>query len=262
MRIVSWNVNGLRSVLKKDFLAWLDEEPADIIGLQETRATREQLPSSVQQHQRYSLHLRPADKLGYSGVAVMSKHEPDEVHTSLGRPEFDVEGRFVEARFGKLTIASVYFPNGNGKNRDNSRIPYKLDFTKAVFDHFDERMRAGERIFIMGDTNTAHCAIDLARPKQNIKTSGFTPKEREAFGALLDRGWIDTFRAKHPDEEGHYSWWSLRSGARARNVGWRIDYVIASPGAWPFVQSAFIDAHVTGSDHCPVGVEVDPSICD
>ncbi len=156
---------------------------------------------------------------------------------------------------------SVYFPKGSGTNRDNSRIPYKLAFYRALRKKLAPLCTAGERILVMGDFNTAYEDIDLARAKQNVENSGFRPEERRALGMWFKQGWVDTFRALHPDAE-EYSWWSQRLGLRDRNVGWRIDYVLASSGAMPFVRGAFIHRHVLGSDHCPVGVDLDPKILD
>jgi exodeoxyribonuclease-3 len=177
----------------------------------------------------------------------------------LGRAEFDVEGRFQLARFGDLTIVNAYFPNGSGKERDNSRIPYKLEFYRAVFDRLEGERRAGRALLVMGDFNTAHQEIDLARPKENRKTSGFCDEERAELDRWLTAGWIDTFRRFEPGP-GHYSWWSQRFGVRARNIGWRIDYVLASDAAMRFVRRAHLWTAVTGSDHCPVGVEIDQQV--
>ncbi|MFO0679085.1 MAG: exodeoxyribonuclease III [Polyangiaceae bacterium] len=255
MRIVSWNVNGLRSVLSKGFREWYPAARADVVGVQEVRATREQVetdgPLFAKVHGRYDSAKRP----GYSGVALFSKRAPDEVVASLGSDAFDDEGRFQLARFGKLVVVNAYFPNGNGKNRDLSRIPYKLAFYAKVFELLEPMKKKGVPILVMGDFNTAHKEIDLARPKDNVKTSGFRPEEREEFDRWVRSGWTDTFRMFEP-AGGHYSWWSNRPGVREKNVGWRIDYVLASQGAVPFVKKAFIHGHVTGSDHCPVGVDL------
>jgi exodeoxyribonuclease-3 len=163
------------------------------------------------------------------------------------------------ARFGRLVIANGYFPNGNGKNRDNSRIPYKLDWYQALFDKVERIRRGGYRVLVIGDLNTAHKEIDIARPKANVKTSGFRPEERAELDRWIDAGWIDTFRAFEPGPD-HYSWWSQRFGVRAKNIGWRLDYCLASPAAMKYVKGAFIEPDVMGSDHCPVGVDVDPAI--
>ncbi len=161
----------------------------------------------------------------------------------------------IIAHFGRMAVASVYFPKGNGKERDNSRVPYKLGFYRALFDRLEQLKKRGP-VYVMGDYNTAHTAIDLARPKTNQKSSGFLPEEREELDRWCDAGWVDTFRKQHPDEEGHYTWWRQWGSARADNVGWRIDYVFASPGAAKRVKNAFIWPDTTGSDHCPVGVDI------
>ena len=165
------------------------------------------------------------------------------------------------AHFGRNAVASVYFPKGDGKNRDNSRVPYKLDFYRAVFDRIQALRRRGP-VLVMGDYNTAHEAIDLARPRDNRKNSGFLPEERMAFTRWLEAGWVDVFRKRHPGEAGHYTWWRQVGDVRARNVGWRIDYVLVSPAAAHRVRDAFIWPEVTGSDHCPVGVDIDLSLND
>jgi exodeoxyribonuclease-3 len=200
-----------------------------------------------------------ATRPGYSGTALFARREPDSLDTTLDESRFDDEGRLQIVRFGRLVVANVYFPNGNGKDRDNSRVPFKLDFYRALFERLDRMRRSGRRVLVMGDFNTAHREIDLARPRENEKTSGFLPEEREEFDRWLRAGFVDTFRAFEP-AGGHYSWWSQRFGVRARNVGWRIDYVLASPSAMPFVRAAFLQPQVHGSDHCPVGVELDAAI--
>ncbi len=260
MKILSWNVNGLRACERKGFLDFLHAEQPEILGLQEVRARPEQLSEAVLAPPGYHVAFSPAARPGYSGVALYSRRPPDRVETSLGQARFDDEGRLQLARFGRLLVANVYFPNGNGKERDNSRVPYKLEFYRTLEARLARMRRGGLRVLVLGDFNTAHKAIDLARPKQNEKTSGFLPEEREEIDRWIAAGWVDTFRhfEKGP---GHYSWWSQRQGARARNVGWRIDYVMASPAAMNFVRRAFILPEVMGSDNCPVGVEVDPAIC-
>lgn len=259
MRVTSWNVNGLRACVAKGFCAWMRSEQAEIVGVQEVRARQDQLPPEVLDLPGYHTHFFAAERPGYSGVGLFSKLEPDEVDTALG-PEFDPEGRLQIARFGKLWVVNGYFPNGNGKNRDNSRIPYKLEFYRALFDKLEGPRRAGARILVIGDFNTAHRPIDLARPKQNETTSGFTPEEREELDRWLRSGWTDTFRHFFPEVPGRYSWWSQRFGARAKNIGWRIDYVLASPAAMEFVREADIHHEVMGSDHCPVSVRLAPAV--
>lgn len=260
MRIVSWNVNGLRAAVRKGFLEWLAASDAEVVGLQETRCHPEQLTEDVLCPTGYRCHLFPAERKGYSGVALYYRLEPDDLVTSLGEERFDREGRLQIARFGRLVIANVYFPNGSGKMRDNSRVPYKLDFYRALFEKVQRLRRGGLRVVVMGDFNTAHQEIDLARPKQNEGTSGFLPEERAELDRWIRAGWIDTFRRQHPAEGGHYTWWSQRFGVRERNVGWRIDYVLVSPNVLPFLRRAYIWKDVQGSDHAPVGVDLDGSV--
>ena len=259
MRIVSWNVNGLRAAAKKGFLDWLDADGADIVGLQEVRARPEQLPAAVREPEGRHTHWVAAERKGYSGVGLLSRVAPDEVVEQLGEPAMDTEGRFHLARFGPLQVVNAYFPNGSGRDRDNSRIPFKLDFYRRVFDLMDDALRHDQPALVMGDFNTAHEEIDLARPRQNVETSGFRPEERAEITRWLDAGWVDTFRALHPNE-ARYSWWSQRRGVREKNIGWRIDYVLATPAAMRHVRAAFIDVDVFGSDHCPVGVELAPAV--
>lgn len=259
MRVLSWNVNGLRACEQRGFSTWLAGAGADVVGVQEVRARPEQLPAHVAAPPGWHTAVTPAERPGYSGTALFARREPDDLVTSLGEARFDAEGRLQIARFGRLTVANVYFPNGNGKERDNSRIPYKLDFYRALFDVLEPRRRRGGRVLVMGDFNTAHREIDLARPKENVGTSGFTPEEREELDRWMRAGWIDTFRRFEPGP-GHYSWWSQRFGVRARNVGWRIDYVLCSQGAAPYLKAALLLPRVQGSDHCPVGVDLDPDV--
>jgi exodeoxyribonuclease-3 len=259
MRIVSWNVNGLRACVKKGFLDWLAGCKAEVVGLQEVRADFAALPEKVRSPTGWHFCIHSAKRSGYSGVALYSRLAPDRVETSLGHEPFDEEGRLQLATFGRLVLANVYFPNGSGTNRSNDRVPYKLEFYRALFERLQRLRRSGRRVLVMGDFNTAHREIDLARPQANGKTSGFLPEEREELDRWIKAGWIDTFR--HFERSGgHYSWWSQRFGVRARNVGWRIDYVLASPNAMPFVRGAFLAPEVQGSDHCPIGVDVAPQI--
>lgn len=255
MRIVSWNVNGLRACAKKGFPRFLAESKADVVGVQEVRALPEQLDRAACVPAGWHACFAPAERLGYSGVAIYSRTEPDDVDIGLGEPRFDVEGRLIVARFGSTFVVNGYFPKGSGRNRDNSRVPYKLEFYTAVLERV-QRLRERGDVFVLGDFNTAREEIDLARPKDNVKNSGFLPEERAELSRWIEAGWIDTFRVRHPGENGHYTWWRQWGGARERNVGWRIDYVLASPEAGPRVTDAFIWPNVTGSDHCPVGVDL------
>ncbi len=259
LRLISWNVNGIRACEKHGFKRWLDRSAPFMAGIQEVRAQPDQLPQRLRKPRNWNHHIVCAEKKGYSGVASYSREAPDEVSVGLGRSEFDVEGRVHFLRFGRLLIANVYFPNGNGKNHDNSRVPYKLNFYQRLFSRLEDERAKGLRVLVMGDFNTAHQEIDLARPASNHKTSGFLPEERAEMDRWVGAGWVDTFR--HFDQDpGHYSWWSQRGGCRERNVGWRLDYVFASPEAMPFVTSAFILPKVKGSDHCPVGVDLSHEI--
>ena len=255
-RIVSWNVNGLRACVKKGFLDFLDTADADVVGIQELRALPEQLPPQARTPDGWHACFSPAERKGYSGVALFSRIAPDRVETMLGIDEYDVEGRLLIAHFGRMAIATVYFPKGSGTQRDNSRVPYKLGFYRALFERLQQLRRRGP-VYVMGDYNTAHTELDLARPKTNAKTSGFLPQERDEMTRWLNAGWSDTFRRAHLGEGGHYTWWRQWGNARADNVGWRIDYVLASPSAQRRVRRAFIWPDVMGSDHCPVGVDID-----
>ncbi len=256
-KIVSWNVNGIRAALRKGFADWALSEPADIIGLQEVRAT-EELATKELASLRPFVHVVEAEKKGYSGVGLLAKQSP-EVETSLGVADFDSEGRVQICRFGELTVANVYFPNGSGKNRDNSRIPFKLDFYRRLFDLLAEERSAGQYVVVMGDFNTAHREIDLARPKDNRKTSGFRPEECEELDRWLNQGYTDTFRALYPEQTGAYTWWSQRKGVRERNVGWRIDYILVAEELRERVVNAAILSGQLGSDHCPIALELDVS---
>lgn len=261
LRVYSWNVNGIRSAVSKGLVDWLATTRAEIVGLQEVRAGLDAIPSELGALSDYHQHYVAASKKGYSGVGLLSRRKPEAIETSLGARHFDDEGRLQLARFGRLVVANGYFPNGSGKDRSNDRVPFKLDWYSALFDRIEALRREGLHVLVMGDFNTAHKEIDLARPKDNRKTSGFLPEECEELERWITAGWVDTFRAFEPGP-GHYSWWSQRFGVRAKNIGWRIDYVLASPEAMPFVEHAFIEPHVKGSDHCPIGVDLDPAIFD
>ncbi len=262
VRVLSWNVNGLRSIAQKGFRPWLAASRAagsTIVCVQEVRARPEQLPDDLREPTDWHAHFVASERPGYAGVGLFATRQPDSHETSLGKRRFDVEGRVQVARFGRLTIINAYFPNGNGCERDNSRVPYKLAFSRAVFQLAERRRRAGQRVLVLGDFNTAHQDHDLARPRENKNTSGFLTVEREEFGRWVAAGWLDSFRLFEPGP-GHYSWWSQRGGCRARNIGWRIDYILASPNLRPLLRHAFIQPEVLGSDHAPVGVDLDPAV--
>ena len=252
--IVSWNVNGLRACAGKGFLTWLAQTPAAIVALQEVRSPPEKLPPEVRQPDGWHTHIVAAERAGYSGVGLYARQPWQTIDTSLGVAEFDVEGRIQIARFGALTVVNGYFPNGNGQNRDNSRIPYKLAFYQRLFDQLQPAFARGEPIVVLGDWNTAPEEIDIARPRENRETSGFRPEERAEVRRWLAAGWVDAFRQIHPDRAHAYSWWSQRFGVRAKNIGWRIDLTLISPGALPYLEGAEIHADTQGSDHCPISV--------
>lgn len=261
-RVVSWNVNGLRSVAGKGFGAWLAGSRADVVALQETRARPEQVPAELRAPQSHPhAAFVAAERAGYSGVGLYARRPWDALETSLGVPELDVEGRLVCARFGALEVVNGYFPNGSGQDRDNSRVPYKLRFYERLFARLAPAFEAGAPLVVVGDFNTAPEEIDLARPKENAKTSGFLPEERDEVRRWLDAGWIDAFRVFEPGP-GHYSWWSQRFGVRERNIGWRIDLALVSPGARPFLRGAALHPDVRGSDHCPLSVDLDPAVLE
>ena len=256
MRIVSWNVNGLRACAKKGFLDVLNTNNIDVLCLQEVRAFPEQLTKEVLDPKGWHAVFSPAERPGYSGVAIYSKKKPTKVINSLGVKKFDEEGRFLVTKFGRLSIASIYFPNGSGKDRDNSRVPYKLDFCDQVLEHIKQLEKTGP-VLVTGDYNTAHHEIDIARPKSNKNSSGFLLIEREVLSNWEKEGWVDTFRSLHPNEPDHYTWWRQFGGMREANVGWRIDYIMASKSASKRIKDAFIWPNILGSDHCPIGVDID-----
>lgn len=262
LRVLSWNVNGLRAVDRNGFFRrWLSRSGAFFVGVQEVRARISQLPRRLQRPRGWHTHVVEAERKGYSGVCSYMRRQPERVLVDLGDPAFDREGRLQIVDVGPLSLVNVYFPNGSGKNRDKSRVPFKLAFYRAVFDRIAEYTAAGRRVLVMGDFNTAHRDIDLARPKQNRTTSGFLDEERAELDRWMREGFIDTFRQFEPGP-GHYTWWSQRFGVRERNIGWRIDYILACPNAAPFVRDGFIWPRVRGSDHCPLGVELASSILE
>jgi exodeoxyribonuclease III len=253
IRLLSWNVNGIRAVHKKGFLDWLQKESPDILCLQETKASPDQLPRELLDAEGFRCYWHSAKKKGYSGVGVYSKMEPACMSTGFGVPEFDDEGRVIRLDFAEFSLFNVYFPNGKA---GSERLKFKMDFYDAFLDHVEEVRKAQPALVFTGDVNTAHREIDLARPKENEKVSGFLPMEREWIGKAVSRGYVDTFRRLHPDLV-QYSWWDMKSRARERNVGWRIDYVFVTEALFPAVRDAFILTDVLGSDHCPVGIQLE-----
>jgi exodeoxyribonuclease-3 len=254
MKLLSWNVNGIRAVAKKGMIDWLVKDDADIICLQETRVfDPQELDKSILSPGKYASYWSAAlEKKGYSGVAVYTKQLPEKVETSLGAKKFDTEGRTLVAYYDNFALLNIYFPNGK-QNED--RLQYKMDFYDAFLSFCDGLKKRKMSLIMCGDFNTAHNEIDLARPKENRDVSGFLPKERAWIDEYISHGYVDTLRMFHP-EPGLYSWWDMKTGARARNVGWRIDYFFVSEDLRPKVKDAFIAKDVTGSDHCPIGIEI------
>ncbi len=254
MKLLCWNVNGLRAIDKKGFYPWFQTESPDILCLQEIKATPEQLPPHLRNEPGYHTFWNPAEKKGYSGVATISKLKPKSVKNGFGREEFDSEGRILITEYPTFTLFNIYFPNGK-KNKE--RLQYKLDFYDEFLSYADDLKAHDHNIVVCGDFNTAHKEIDLARPRENEHISGFLPVERAWIDTFIDHGYVDTFRTFHA-EPNQYSWWDLKTGARARNVGWRIDYFFVNKEFLPKVKNAFILPQVIGSDHCPVGLEINP----
>lgn len=260
LRLGSWNVNGVRAAARKGLAAWLTGTPWDVVALQEVRATRAQLDASLEGAGAWHVASAEAERAGYSGVALLARREPDEVAGALGVGEFDAEGRYVRMRFGKLHVVSAYMPNGSGKDRDNSRVPFKLAFYKRVAKELEAISARGERVVLLTDANTAPHAIDLARPKENEGTSGFLAEERAELHRWFRRGWVDAFRAVE-EGPGHYTWWAQRGGCRERNVGWRIDLALLHGVPREHLVSCWHEPLVMGSDHCPLGVQLRRDAC-
>ena len=254
MRLVCWNVNGIRAAYRKGLLDWIRKDSSDIICLQETKASREQLPVELNDIPGYESYFTSAEeRTGYSGVALYSRVHPEKVECGIGIDRFDREGRTMIAQFPDFVLCNIYFPNGKASPE---RLRYKMEYYEE-FLRYVNRLRSEDRsVVICGDINTAHREIDIARPKDNLKRSGFLPEERAWMDRLVASGFVDTFRAQHPDEV-KWSWWDQKTRARERNVGWRIDYFFVSADLMPRVSSSFIEDQVTGSDHCPVGIELD-----
>lgn len=252
-KIISWNVNGIRAVLKKGFLEFLDKENPDILCIQETKAHRDQLEKSVTDHKKYHSFWHSAkDKKGYSGVVTFTKEEPIHVEVGFDIEKFDHEGRVVMTEFSDFILFNVYFPNGK---KDSERLNYKLEFYEAFLEHLEKLKRKNKKIIFCGDVNTAHKEIDLARPESNENVSGFLPIERKWIDRVIDHGYIDTLREFHK-EPNFYTWWDLKSRARERNVGWRIDYFFIHNELKKYLKNAFTMPDIMGSDHCPSGIEL------
>ncbi|KXJ37326.1 exodeoxyribonuclease III [Bacillus spizizenii] len=246
MKLISWNVNGLRAVMRKmDFLSYLKEEDADIICLQETKIQDGQVDL---QPEGYHVYWNYAVKKGYSGTAVFSKQKPLHVMYGIGIEEHDQEGRVITLEFENLFVMTVYTPNSK---RGLERIDYRMQWEEALLSYILE-LDKKKPVILCGDLNVAHQEIDLKNPKANRNNAGFSEQERGAFTRFLEAGFVDSFRHVYPDLEGAYSWWSYRAGARDRNIGWRLDYFVVSERLKEQIEDASILADVMGSDHCPV----------
>ncbi|MFC1935095.1 exodeoxyribonuclease III [Chloroflexota bacterium] len=250
LTMLSWNVNGIRAVRAKGFLEWLYRESPDILCVQETKAHTDQIDKELLEPQDYHVYWCYPERKGYSGVATFTKEVPLSVRHDFDMARFDTEGRVVLTEYPEFVLLNIYFPNGK---KDAIRLKYKMDFYN-VFLEFAEGLKAeGKRLVICGDVNTAHREIDLARPKANEGISGFLPMEREWIDRFIAHGYVDTFRHFN-HEPNQYTWWDMKSGARERNVGWRIDYFFVSENLLPALSQAFIIPGVMGSDHCPIGI--------
>lgn len=251
MKLISWNVNGIRAIQRKKGFSFLRRQRPDVLCLQETRARPEEVVGLFPDlpHQAWN----PAERAGYSGTAVFCADPPLSVRAGMGVKEHDHEGRVLTVELDRFFLVNVYTPNSR---RDLSRLPYRGRWDRA-FLRFLLRLGAEKPVVFCGDINVAHEEIDLARPRENRGTHGFTDQERSGFSAILRAGFCDSFRELHPGEEA-YSWWNLATRARERNVGWRIDYFVLSESLRPALREAFILTDVTGSDHCPIGVVLEP----
>jgi len=252
VKLVSWNVNGIRAVQKKGFLDWLDREKPDILALQETKASPDQLDDLLRIPPGYTTYWASARKKGYSGVSLFTRLEPLNVTIGLGRDEYDDEGRTIVAEYDDFVFINAYFPNGQ---RDLGRVPYKMSYSDDFLRYCDALRAQGKSVIFAGDVNTSHKEIDIARPKENRKNTGFLLEECAWMDKLVEQhGYIDVFRHLNPGKTDCYSWWSSIGGARSRNVGWRLDYFFISPDLLPRVADASIHNDILGSDHCPVSL--------
>jgi len=248
MKIITWNVNGIRAALNKDALAWVWAQSPDVVCFQEVKAREDQLMVLHREKLKLPFVWNAAERAGYSGVATFFRDQPLETILGIGNPKFDCEGRVIQTVWPGFRLMNIYFPSGQ---RGQARVAYKLEFYAYLLEVCSELHRKGENLIITGDFNTAHMPIDLKNPKSNQKTSGFLPEERAWMQKFLDSGFVDTFRQLYP-EKVQYTWWTYVSSARARNVGWRLDYFLVSKALLPRVRDVVIHDAALGSDHCPV----------
>ena len=253
MKIISWNVNGIRAIAKKDFFKDLELLDPDIICLQETKAQDDQVAEVLAAIENYEVYSNSAEKKGYSGTAILTKTNPLNVSRDIGQSEFDQEGRVLCLEFQDFYLVNVYVPNSGN---DLKRLDYRQEWDQAFFNYL-KKLEETKPVISCGDFNVAHNDIDLARPKPNYnKSAGYMQEEIDGMDRYTGGGFIDSFRHFHPETEGAYSWWSYRAGARGKNVGWRIDYILVSDSYLSSVKSASILNEVLGSDHCPVQIEL------
>jgi len=252
IEIISWNVNGIRAVANKEALQWIDERETDILCLQEIKAQKDQIPNNLFEKEFTEVVINSGERKGYSGTATYSMLQSDYTST-CNDIDTKHEGRIIETHYGDIVLFNVYFPNGQ---KDEERLRYKMKFYDGFLAYCEKLKEEGKSIIVCGDVNTAHREIDLKNPKANAKTSGFLPIERAWIEKFLDHGYIDTFRYVHGDKEDAYSWWSYRSNARVKNIGWRIDYFFISEDLAQNLEDAFILDYIEGSDHCPIGIRI------
>ncbi len=252
MKIYSWNVNGIRAAQKKGFLDWMKKENPDIVCVQETKAQIDQLDAAMREPEGYYAFYHSAERKGYSGVATFTKRKPLEVRRGFGVARFDSEGRVVETEFPDFCLLNICFPNGGS---GPERLRYKLEFYDETLRYVERLKKKGKPLIITGDYNTAHKEIDLARPRENETVSGFLPEERAWLDKWIEHGQVDVFR-RFCDDAEQYTWWDMKTRARERNVGWRIDYHFITEDLLKRVRQAAIHAHIPGSDHCPISLEL------
>lgn len=250
--IYSWNVNGIRAAQKKGFIDWVTETDMDILAIQETKAQKDQLDEELLNIKGYHSYFESAERKGYSGTAIYTKQKPLSIE-NLGVSDFDCEGRTIIAHYKNFSLINCYFPNSQG---EGTRLDYKLDFCNTLLEKCNSIVTSGKNIVLCGDYNIAHTAIDLKNPKTNEKNAGYLPEEREWMTTFLNSGYTDTFRKLHPDEPGHYTWWSYRFQARQKDIGWRIDYHCVNDGFSKNVTDSKIHKDIMGSDHCPLSIEI------
>ncbi len=253
MKIITYNVNGIRAALGKGFIQWLAAAAPDVLCLQETKAQPEQIPEEEFRALSYDCYWHSAEKKGYSGVGILTRIKPDQVITGMGMPEYDREGRFIRADFGSLSVVSVYHPSGTtGEERQD----FKMEWLEDYLDYVNRLKESRPDLVLSGDYNICHKPIDIHDPIRNAYSSGFLPEERAWMDRFLAAGYVDTFRVFN-DQPHQYTWWSYRAGARQRNLGWRIDYHMVTDSLKPLLQSARILPEALHSDHCPVALSID-----